>query len=207
MAKTMTKTLTLIPAALGCRAHSGWAALVALGGTAQSPVILERLRIELADPGVAGSKQPYHAAAEMDFKHAEKFIGRSINEARQLARQGLRAVAGRVREKGYEVVGCGILLASGRELPALAATLASHALIHTAEGELFREALAHASEQCHLPVTKVRERELFDHAVAGLRVPLGELQRRIAELGQTIGPPWRQDEKFASLAAWLALVA
>ena len=27
------------------------------------------------------------------------------------------------------------------------------------------------------------------------------------EPGRTIGPPWRQDEKFASLAAWLALVA
>ena len=205
MAKAMTETP--IRAALGCRAHSGWAALVALGGTAQSPVILERLRMDLADPGLAGSKQPYHAAAGMDLKDAEKFVDHSSGEARQMARQGLFAAAGKLRERGYEVVGCGILLASGRELPQLAAILASHALIHTAEGELFREALAHASEQCNLRVTKIRERELFDRAVVELSVPVGELQQRIAEWGRTIGPPWRQDEKFASLAAWLALVA
>jgi hypothetical protein len=32
------------------------------------------------------------------------------------------------------------------------------------------------------------------------------LQRRVAELGKPIGPPWTQDQKFAALVAWLALV-
>ena len=34
-----------------------------------------------------------------------------------------------------------------------------------------------------------------------------ELTRRLAEFGRTLGPPWRQDEKLATLAAWLALAA
>jgi hypothetical protein len=33
----------------------------------------------------------------------------------------------------------------------------------------------------------------------------GELLRRLAELGRPLGPPWSQDEKFAALAAWLAI--
>ena len=86
-----------------------------------------------------------------------------------------------------------VLFASGRALPDLAATLRSHALIHTAEGEFFRDVLITAAESCNLPVTRVREREISD------------LQREIAELRKSLGPPWTQDEKLASLAAWQAL--
>jgi len=27
----------------------------------------------------------------------------------------------------------------------------------------------------------------------------------LSELGKAIGPPWQQDQKFAALAAWLAI--
>ena len=41
----------------------------------------------------------------------------------------------------------------------------------------------------------------------GARTPFPgtDLQQRIGELGRSLGPPWRQDEKLASLAAWIAL--
>jgi hypothetical protein len=55
-----------------------------------------------------------------------------------------------------------ILAASGRPLPPLESVLASHALIHTADGEHFREALAAASDGHRLPVTRIREKELLD---------------------------------------------
>jgi len=34
-----------------------------------------------------------------------------------------------------------------------------------------------------------------------------ELMRRVTELGRPLGSPWSQDEKFATLAAWLALAS
>ena len=40
-------------AALGLRAHSGWAALVAVAGTRGAPAVIDRRRIELADPTIA----------------------------------------------------------------------------------------------------------------------------------------------------------
>jgi len=43
-----------------------------------------------------------------------------------------------LRGKGYRPVGSALLLASGRPLPKLETILASHALIHTADGEHFR---------------------------------------------------------------------
>ena len=97
----------------------------------------------------------------MDLKEAEKFLKRCIDEARLLARTALRAAIDELRAKGYDTVACGLLLGSGRPATALAKTLASHALIHTAEGQLFRDVLAHASEHYNLPVRKVVERELL----------------------------------------------
>ena len=83
--------------------------------------------------------------------------------------------------------------------------LASHALIHTADGELFREALLHAGAQRHLATIAIREREVLAAASKALRMAPGALTRRIAALGRPIGPPWSQDEKLAAVAAWLGL--
>lgn len=194
-------------AALGFRAHSGWAALVAVAGPPRSPAVVDRRRIELADPAIPWSKQPYHAAEKLDLKEAKEVVRRCVQESRRLARRAVRAALDDLREKGHDVVGCGILLGSGRPATTLAATLASHALIHTAEGELFRDVLTRASEHYNLPVTGVRERELYTRGAAELHVPADELRRRVTEMGSAIGPPWTQDEKHATLVGWLALAA
>ncbi len=201
----MGKNSSLLRAAVGFRAHSGWAAVVVLGGLPASPTVIERRRIEIADPKIRGSKQPYHTAEPLDLKEAEKLIQRCADSTRHLALNAVRAALDDVRKKGYEVVGCGLLWGSGRPLPGLPAILASHPLLHSAEGEFFREALVHASERCGLAVTRVRERELLERGSAAFRLPADKLQRRIAEMGQSIGPPWAQDQKQAALVAWLAL--
>ncbi|MFL6552979.1 MAG: hypothetical protein ACJ8LV_06400 [Chthoniobacterales bacterium] len=55
----MTKTQT---AALGFRVKSGWAAVVLLTDTAHSPQLSDVNRIELCDPRLPETRQPYHAA-------------------------------------------------------------------------------------------------------------------------------------------------
>jgi hypothetical protein len=194
-------------AALGLRAHSGWAALVAVAGTRRSVEVVDRRRIDLADPAVPGPKQPYHEAEGQALPKARRIVKSCAEQARRRALKSLRAVVAELRSQGEEVVGCGLLLASGRPLPALESILASHALIHTADGELFREAIVYASRECDLPVAKVRERELSERAVRDLRIPADQLQRLLAEMGRKLGPPWRQDEKLAATAAWIALAA
>jgi len=52
-------------AAIGCAPHSGWAAVVALGGERGEPRVLARLRLELVDPGAPESKQPYHSVENL----------------------------------------------------------------------------------------------------------------------------------------------
>ncbi len=192
-------------AAIGLRAHSGWAALVALAGPAATPEVVARRRIEIADPGIRGSKQPFHAAEPLEFPDAKAYIQRCRRSTERLAREALQAALGGLRDRRLEAVGCGIILGSGRTLPGLESILKSHALIHTAEGEFFRNALVEACEHCGIPVFGVKEKELYARGAAHFRRPVSELARRIQEMGKSVGPPWTEDQKYAALAAWMAL--
>ena len=135
--------------ALGFRAHSGWAVAVAVAGSLDRPVVLDRRRIEIAGAGVP--RQPYHAAAELEPEKAEEFLRR----CREKCAPVTTAAVGALME-GKAVVAAGILFAAGQALPDLPAILRSHALIHTAEGEFYREVLMRACEACSLPVMRVR---------------------------------------------------
>lgn len=192
-------------AAIGCRAHSGWAALVALTGPVKSPEVIARRRIEIADPAIRGSKQPFHAAEPLEFPDAQAYLERCTASTRRLSREAIKAAIDGLRDKRCETAGCGLTLGSGRKLPELEAILRSHALIHTAEGEFFRQALVEAGEHCGLPVLGVKEKELYERGAAQLGIPSSELERRLAELGKPMGAPWTQDQKYAALVAWMVL--
>ena len=194
-------------AALGLRAHSGWAALVAVAGTRGSIEVVDRRRIELSASKAPGPRQPYHEAEGQKLEKAREIITRYSEEAGRLATEEFRAVLADLKTRGHSVVGCGLLLASGRPLPDLESILASHALIHSADGELFRDALAEAAKKHRLNLIRAREKEVVGEAASRLRLDPADLQRHVAGLGKTLGPPWTQDQKLAAVAAWLALVS
>jgi len=194
-------------AAVGFRVHSGWAAAVAVCLEKGAPVVLARQRVHLVETFTYEFRQPYHTAEKMLAGQAREFIARMQVEARRLAYRVIQELESRTQEQGVKLTRCGLLLASGRPLPGLEKILASHALIHTADGELFREALIHASARCSLCEFTIKEKELLDRAGQVFRAKPNELMCRVTELGRSLGTPWSQDEKFATLAAWLALAA
>jgi hypothetical protein len=191
-------------ATVGFRAHSGWTALIALAVTKGAPEILVRQRVRLVETFTYEYRQPYHTAEKLGAEKGSAFVSRVRAEARRLAFRAIRDVQMDLGKRGYKLARCGLLLASGRALPPLAKILASHSLIHAADGELFREALIHASARCGVKVVTIKERELLESASRKIRAKPGDLTRRIAELGRPLGAPWSQDEKLASLVAWLA---
>ncbi len=192
-------------AAAGFRVHSGWTALVAVCLEKGAPVILARQRVHLVDTFTYEFRQPYHTAEKMLLGQGREFLSRMQAEARRLAYRAIRELESRAREQGVKLTRCGLLLASGRPLPNLEKILASHALIHTADGELFREAIVHASSRAGLAMSTVKERELLERAGQAFRMKSAALLQRVTELGRLLGAPWTQDEKFAMLAAWFAL--
>ncbi len=104
-------------------------------------------------PGTPGANQPYHFAENLELPEAEMFLGNCFATSERLASAAVRELVGELRGRHYCVVGSAVLLASGRPLPPLSKILASHALIHAAEGEFFREAIWKACEGLDLAVT------------------------------------------------------
>jgi hypothetical protein len=167
-------------------AHTGWAAAISIG--AGKPLeLLDRRRIELVPGGfeVAGV---YHAAAELPLAKAKRLVADVRATAERNAGDSVRAILSALRERRANVGACGIVGAA-KELPDLAAILRSHALIHTAEGELYRAALARGAQAQGLELVFVPARNL-DADVAWVRA-----------MGRAVGPPWGKDQKLAAVAA------
>jgi len=193
-------------AAVGFRVHSGWSALVTVSREKDAPIVLSRERVHLVETFSYKFRQPYHTAGRMPLEQARAFVEGSLSEAKRLACSALRSTQKEMGKKGYELARGALLLASGKVLPGLESILLSHALIHTADGEHFREALRHASADCGVEIACIRERELLERGVKMLRTKRDKLLRRLTELGSAFGSPWTQDEKYAALAAWLVLM-
>jgi hypothetical protein len=194
------------PVALGFRAHSGWTALVALSLEKNQPQVLMRQRPKLVQEFTYQFRQPYHTAEKLPMERAQEFVSQVESVATRLAEDAIRTIQGDLRNEGYELTCFGLPVASARPLPRLEKILLSHALVHTADGELFRRALIRAGEQCHLAGLMLAERELVTVASQTLKIDKDNLLGRLAEFGKPVGPPWSQDEKFATMAAWLALL-
>ncbi len=199
------KPQLVLACAIGIRVHSGWGALVAVSGKPGSELVQDRRRIEIIDPQVAGAAQPYHFSEKLEIRAAEKHIAKCAAMAGQLALDGLREVANALRDRGCHLIGAAILLSSGRALPDLPGILASHALIHAAEGDFFRQAFREACQSLKIPVTGIREKELDDHAARVFGKTAPGLRERISGMGRTLGSPWTTDEKTAALAAAIVL--
>jgi len=194
-------------AAVGFRVHSGWAAVVVVWLEKGAPVVLDRKRAHLVKTFSYTFRQPYHTAEKMPLAEARKFVAQVQTEARQLAQRMILGMQSEFEKLEIRLMRGSLLLASGRPLPDFEKILASHALIHTADGELFREALFYAAKRCGIEMVGMKERELIECARQTLHMQPAALLRRIAELGKPFGSPWSQDEKFATVAAWLALKA
>jgi hypothetical protein len=192
-------------AAVGFRVHSGWTSLVVVALEKGKPIVLARQRPHLVETFSYTFRQPYHTAEKMSLHEAEEFLERQRKEARALAVKALHTAQQDVARQGYKVTRAALLTASGRPLPELAKILAAHSLIHTADGEFFRDALLHGGRKRKLVLATIKERDLLATAATALQRTPTAISKVLNELGKPLGFPWAQDEKLATLAAWLTL--
>jgi hypothetical protein len=168
--------------AYGFRCHSGWAVVVVVSGTTSSPSIVERRRIVLCDDALP--RQPFHAVAEVGAPRAV------IEAVRQAAEAGAAdAITDLARTWRAAAVA---VVAPARRIPDdLDRVLASHALLHAAEGALYEQAVLDAAEAAGLPFLTIDPKTVPSAAVDAV--------------GKRIGPPWQKDHKLATMAALDAL--
>lgn len=192
--------------AIGFSAHLGWAAAVAIAGTRKQVRVVDRRKLVLLDDEVPESHEPYHKAAEIrdDLEAARAVVRRGVAAVEARARAELRSLLRDMEKQGHEVVGVGILDAGGREMK-FESIVASHAMQHAAEGRLVRDALAKAAERRDVAVLRVPTKEIRRRAGERMGLAPSRLDAEVKALGEGLGPPWRTDQKDASLIAWLAL--
>jgi hypothetical protein len=179
--------------------------VVAIAGERGTEEILLRRRVVIIDSKIAGSAQPYHYVAKKEISAAEKHLTRCASISGNLAFESLTQLSTELAQINFVPKAAVVLLSSARPLPDLQAILASHALIHTAEGEFFRQAFRSAFEKLRIPATGIRARDLTDCALQAFGKAASAIQKRIDGLGRSIGPPWTKDEKTAALAAAIVL--
>lgn len=167
--------------------------------------MIARERIEIIDENSSKKKQPYHFAKNLALDAAEKYIADCAADSERLASESIRSLMDELRAGDYAVKTCALVLASGRPLPSLSEILASHPLIHTAEGEFFRRAVWNACEKLKIQVSGFRERDLEAQAKSVLGKSATAVVKKISQAGKSIGSPWTQDHKSAALAAWIIL--
>jgi len=188
--------------AIGLKARTGRATLVAIAGDVDEPRFIERSQIQLLPDGAFA---PYHAAKELEAAEARESVRRSIASAHGLAASGVRKAAERLADAGHEPCGCGVLVGTGMPDWSTDEILAVHVRMHKAEGELFRDALLAGARASGLKVTTLPNKSALDDATRLLGSTRGDLDALLATLGRAAGPPWGKDQKEAAAAALVAL--
>ena len=147
----------------------------------------------------------YHRASEIASAAAEALIETARAQAAAKARQEIETLISAVQRKGKTVVAAGVPGGNTRLPGSLAEILASHSRVHAAEGAFYRNALSDACKGIGLSVKRTPERDLWAVASKACRSSDSKLHDRIDALGKKFGPPWAEDQKLATLAAFAAL--
>lgn len=187
--------------AVGCRVKSGWGVAVLLGGPVDAPQVLDRRRLELSDPAVPESVQPYHAGFGTEQTDTAA-VARLVRLVTRCAQRSVSDAVRGWRAAGHRPRRIGIVVTSTVD-PASIAN--QHIRAHASEGRLFRTVVEQAARRHRLQPSIVLEQGLLAEAVRHLRRTPARIRQAVAELGRGIGGSWRAEDKSAALAAWLLL--
>lgn len=188
-------------AALGFRVKSGWAAAVLLNGPIDSPVLCDNRVIDMSDPQVPETRQPYHAAFGQLETDAKK-TNRRRDIVQRVTRQSITSLLADYRRKSYAIARACLVVGSQLD----PATIANpHIRAHALEGQLFRSALEQALKAHNIRTGILVEREAYARAAAQLRKSIDEVCNMTQQFRGSTDGPWRVEQKLAALAAWSAL--
>ena len=189
-------------AAIGFRVKSGWATVVLVAGPVTAPRVVDRRRVELADPAIPDSRQPYHAAFEPFEEASAKRVAQLVRVVEQFSARSVAEVIERYRADGHCLSGVAIVVGGGADPSTIKN---DHIRAHASEGRLFREVVEEAARKGGLTPSVTLEKQLFAKASRAIRRPEDRLKAEVTALGKGLGRPWRGVEKAAALAAWMLL--
>jgi hypothetical protein len=195
---------------LGLRIKSGYAIAVVLAGSRETPSIVARHIVELSDPDLAETRQPYHDG----FGKEQDDVREIARRVKIIRRRATRAIAALVRDACREepdesrggrrgnATRAGLVVGSVIDPQQVANP---HIRAHANEGRLFRTVVEDALRSHGVSCKILVEKHLATTAAAALHHDERTIKQTLAGFGKAVGGPWRADEKAAAIAAWLAL--
>ncbi|HET6889770.1 MAG TPA: hypothetical protein VFH31_01605 [Pyrinomonadaceae bacterium] len=189
-------------AAIGLKAKTGRAIAVVLSGPINAPQLVSRSELNLTDPHVPATFQPYHEVMELPWDESLKNVKPFVRAIEKVSTKALAGLIHELKAQGLMVIGVAVVGSQDRDLSKIGNY---HIRAHAAEGMLFRQVLEHAAQSNKLPHRTFQEKTLGTQATTELRVTVAQLNNRLKSIGQSAGAPWRTDQRTAATAAWLVL--
>jgi hypothetical protein len=197
----MTKPQT---ATLGFRVKSGWAAVALLTRSEHSPRLMDITQVELCDPRLPETRQPYHAAMGK-LETDSTTLNRRERVVRGIAQQSLATLLVNYGQKGYRIRRAALVVGSQIDPGTIANP---HIRAHALEGRLFRSVVEEGLQHHGICTDVLLESDAYARVAARLKQSSDDVRRVIQSLGRSIpvrGRSWRAEQKLAALAAWFAV--
>jgi hypothetical protein len=190
--------------AIAFKAHIGWAYAVVLVEADGGIQIAAKRRVDMLHTFETAAV--YHIGHErgLSVEEAQPIIETAARASLAAAKTAIAALAASTAD-GCSLQSAAILTGSGKPLPPLEVILRSHPLVHTAEGELYRTAVARACEALGMPVVRLPAKELEKRAKTALSTSESRMRAQLDAAGKASGKPWGAEQRECALAAWIAL--
>ncbi len=186
---------------MGFTVKSGWASAVVVAGPASAPRVVDSRRVDLSDPAIPESRQPYHGGFGTARSDGPE-LSRLIASVEKFGRQSVTDFVARCEAAGLRCPVAGIVVGSLIDPKGIGN---DHIRVHALEGQLFRSVVHDGAVRSGIACSIWRERDLYAAAEGTLNLPEESLRKTLAALGRTVSGSWRAEQKAAALAAWLVL--
>jgi len=168
------------------------------------PELADVKRVELSDPRLPETRQPYHASMGK-LETDSRILNQRERLVRCIAQESLGTLLTSYQQKGYRISRAALVVGSQID-PTIIAN--PHIRAHAFEGQLFHSAVEQTLVSHEIRTDVFLERDAYTHVAARLQQSSNYVKRAIQDLGRSIpakSGPWRAEQKLAALAALLAL--
>src|SRR5271169_147648 len=98
--------------AIGFRVKTGRATAVVMAGPSSAPRVLSRKSLQLWDPAVPGSHQPWHAEFELPAEESARVVPKALEAVERVALSALSELVGEVQTGQRAILGIALVAGS-----------------------------------------------------------------------------------------------
>src|ERR1700675_1554919 len=95
--------------AIGFRVKTGRATAVVMAGPASAPRVLSRKSLQLFDPAIPESHQPFHAQLELPPADSARVVPLALRAVERVALSALRELVSEIQTGAGSIVGIGVV--------------------------------------------------------------------------------------------------